>query len=289
MNISVKLARHCVLAMLILMQGLAIAEDKVTKGNSIGANQILRVCADPNNMPFSNHAENGFENKLAKIIGKSLHKQVEYTWWPQRRGFIRATLNANKCDVVMGLPSEDNMVLTTMPYYRSSYVLMYRADRKYAIHSLNDPQLKKLRIGVHLIGNNSPPPAIALAHRGIINNVVGYNIYGDYRQPNPPLQIIKAVVNGDIDAAIVWGPMAGYFAKHEAIELTIVPLVNTAQDDLPFAFSIAVGLRKGDEAMKTQLDAALQRNQVAIHTLLEEYNVPQVAIGQHPVTVSFRD
>ena len=289
MNASVRLARHCLLAMLILMQGLAIAEDNVTKGNSVNSGHVLRVCADPNNMPFSNHSEQGFENKLAKILGKSLQKQVEYTWWAQRRGFIRATLNANQCDVVMGLPSEDNMVLTTMPYYRSSYVLMYRADRKYAIHTLDDPQLKKLRIGVHLIGNNSPPPAIALAHRGNINNVIGYNIYGDYRQPNPPLQLIKAVVNGDIDAAIVWGPLAGYFAKHVAIDLTIVPLVNTAHDGLPFAFSIAVGVRKGDEAMKTQLDAALQRNQAAIHALLDEYNVPQVAIGEHPINVSFRD
>ena len=236
----VKLACECLIAMLILVQGLAIAEGKVITRNTISSGHVLRVCADPNNMPFSNHAEQGFENRLAKILGQTLHKQVKYTWWAQRRGFLRATLNANQCDLVMGLPSEDSMVLTTAPYYRSSYVVIYRADRNYAIHSLDDLQLKKLRIGVHLIGNNSPPPAIVLAHHGIINNLVGYNIYGDYRQPNPPLQLIKAVVKGDIDVAIVWGPMAGYFAKHEPIDLTIVPLVNTAHDNLPFEFSIAV-------------------------------------------------
>ncbi|OIQ70933.1 bacterial extracellular solute-binding protein, family 3 [mine drainage metagenome] len=189
----------------------------------------------------------------------------------------------------MGLPSQDGMALTTAPYYRSSYVLVYRADRNYGIRSLDDPKLKHLRIGVHLIGNNSPPPAIALAHRGIMDNVVGYNIYGDYRQGNPPLRLIKAVAQGDIDVAIVWGPMAGYFAKHEPVSLTIVPLVNSAQDGLPFAFSIALGVRKGDEVMKARLDAALARKHDAIRTLLDVYNVPQVDAVQQPAPLAFRD
>lgn len=285
----VKPVRNVVLAILILLQTPAIAKDQATIGTDVHTSNVLRVCADPNNMPFSNHAEQGFENRIAKILGQTLNKQVEYTWWPQRRGFLRETLKADRCDVVIGLPSQDNMVLTTMPYYRSCFVLVFRAERNYAIRSLDDPTLKKLRIGVHLIGNNSPPPAIELAHRGIINNVVGYNIYGDYRQPNPPLELIKAVAHGDIDVAIIWGPMAGYFAKHEPIHLTVVPLVNSTKDELPFAFSIAAGVRKGDESMKSQLNAALLQKQEAIHDLLDEFNVPQVAIIQPPVPGNLKD
>ena len=289
MKDSLKLAHYGLLAILILLQPPAMANDKVNAGTGVDTGHVLRVCADPNNLPFSNHAEQGFENQLATLLGQALNERVEYTWWAQRRGFLRATLNAGRCDVVMGLPSQDGMALTTRPYYRSSYVLVYRADRNYGIHSLDDSKLKHLRIGVHLIGNNSPPPAIALAHRGIIENVVGYNIYGDYRQANPPLRLIKAVAQGDIDVAIVWGPMAGYFAKHEPVSLTIVPLVNSAQDGLPFAFSIALGVRKGDEVMKAQLDAALARKHDAIHTLLDEYNVPQVDAVQQPAPLTLRD
>ena len=273
---------------LIIMQTPVFADDQLPTRGDINKTQILRVCADPNNMPFSNHAEQGFENKLAHILGDALNKQVEYTWWPQRRGFLRATLNSDRCDVVMGIPSQDGMALTTMPYYRSTYVLVYRSERKYDIGSLDHPLLKHLRIGVHLIGNNSPPPAIELAHRGIINNVVGYNIYGDYRLPNPPLELIKAVANGDIDVAIIWGPMAGYFAKHEPIDLTVVPLKSTSNVQLPFEFSISVGVRKGDEVLKKQVEAALLQKHDAIHMLLDEFKVPQVGFV-HPVALSLRN
>lgn len=289
MKCCMKLAYYCLLAMLILLQTPAQADDKDNAGADVGHDRVLRVCADPNNLPFSNRAGQGFENRLAKLLGQALNERVEYTWWAQRRGFLRATLNAGRCDVVMGLPSQDSMALTTAPYYRSSYVLVYRTDRHYGINSLDDLKLKHLRIGVHLIGNNSPPPAIALAHRGIIDNVVGYNIYGDYRKANPPLRLIKAVVQGDIDVAIVWGPMAGYFAKHEPVALTIAPLVNLTQDGLPFAFSIGLGVRKGDEVMKARLNAALARKHDAIRALLDTYNVPQVDVIQQPAPLAFRD
>jgi len=270
-GLGMKLSQYCLLAMLILLQAPAWSNNKA----NADANRVLRVCADPNNLPFSNQAGQGFENRLAELLGQTLGEKVEYTWWAQRRGFLRETLNAGRCDVVMGLPSTDTMALTTQPYYRSSYVLVYRTDRDYEIRSLDDPKLKHLRIGVHLIGNNSPPPAIALARRGITDNVVGYSIYGDYREANPPLKLVKAVAHGDIDVAIVWGPMAGYFAKQEPVALTIAPLANSAQDELPFAFSISLAVRKGDEAMKTRLNAALARQRDAIHALLDAYHVPQ--------------
>ncbi|MDD5494576.1 MAG: transporter substrate-binding domain-containing protein [Dehalococcoidia bacterium] len=153
--------------MLILLQASGCVDNPVADE----ANCVLRVCADPNNLPFSNQAGQGFENRLAELLGQTLGEKVEYTWWAQRRGFLRESLNAGRCDVVMGLPSKDDKALTTHPYYGSSYVLVYRTDRDYGIHSIDDAKLKHLRIGVHLIGNNNPPPAIALARRGMTDNV----------------------------------------------------------------------------------------------------------------------
>ncbi|MGY4597370.1 hypothetical protein ACVWXL_005116 [Bradyrhizobium sp. GM22.5] len=154
----------------------------------------LRVCADPNNLPFSNSAEAGFENRLAAMVAEHFGLQVSYTWWAQRRGFIRNTLKAGKCDVVMGVPSGYDLVETTKPYYRSSYVFVTRQDQHLELSSLLDPRLHHLAIGVHLIGDdgNNPPPAQALGEQGIVDNVRGYSIYGDYREANPPARLIES-------------------------------------------------------------------------------------------------
>jgi mxaJ protein len=145
------------------------------------------VCADPNNLPFSNDNGEGFENKIAALIAHDLAVKVEYTWFAQRRGFVRNTLNARACDVVMGIPAASEMMLTTRPYYRSTYVFLTRADCGLNIESLDDPRLAKLRLGVHLIGDDyaNAPPMHALARRGIVKNVAGYSIYGDYSRPQP--------------------------------------------------------------------------------------------------------
>ncbi|HEY7986056.1 MAG TPA: substrate-binding domain-containing protein [Methylophilaceae bacterium] len=240
---------------------------------------VLRVCADPNNMPFSNQAKQGLENKLAELIAADMDAKVEYTWWAQRRGFLRETLNAGKCDVVMGIPAETPMALTTKPYYRSSYVIVSKADKHYDIRSLGDPRLAHLRIGVHLIGKDSPPPALVLARRGIVNNVVGYSIYGDYRTANPPQQLIEAVENGDIDVAIAWGPLAGYLAKGSKIPLQVTALSSPEQNrqQLPFEFSISMGVRPGDQATLNELNTALTHQTQAVQALLDAFNVPQVA------------
>ena len=171
----------------------------------------LRVCADPNNLPFSNERGEGFENRVAEILARDLGASVTYTWWAQRRGFIRNTLKAEKCDVVMGMPSGYDLVETTKPYYRSTYVFVSRRDAHLELSSLLDPRLHHLSIGVHLIGDDgsNPPPAQALGELGIVNNVRGYSIYGDYRQAAPPARLIEAVENGEIDVAAAWGPLAG--------------------------------------------------------------------------------
>jgi mxaJ protein len=171
----------------------------------------FKVCADPNNLPFSNADGAGFENKLAELVAGELGKRVTYSWWAQRRGFVRSTLNAELCDAVMGVPVDYELVETTRPYYRSTYVFVSRAGRNLDVASIKDARLNDLKIGVHLIGSDgmNTPPSLALGQRNIVQNVVGYMIYGDYREPDPPARLMEAVEKGDIDIAATWGPLAG--------------------------------------------------------------------------------
>ena len=241
--------------------------------NPVTPQRVLRVCSDPNNLPFSNRGQEGFENRLATLIANDLHARVEYTWWAQRRGFLRNTLKAKECDVVMGLPSAMEMAATTRPYYRSTYVFV---SKGLGIKSFDDPRLKTLRVGVQLIGDDgaNAPPAHALAARGIIENVRGYTVYGDYSKPNPPARIIDAVVDDEIDVAVVWGPLAGYFARGKNLEITPVsPQIDVPF--LPFVFDIAVGVRREDVALRQELDAILLRRKADIRRILDEYGVPR--------------
>jgi quinoprotein dehydrogenase-associated probable ABC transporter substrate-binding protein len=240
----------------------------------------LRVCADPNNLPFSNQRREGFENRIAELIGTELGAAVRYTWWPQRRGFIRNTLAAHKCDLVMGITTGAERVLTTRPYYRSSYVFVYRKDRHLSVRSLDDPALKQLRIGVQLVGDDyaNTPPVHALSRRGIVGNLVGYSVFGDYSQENPPARIIDGVVAGDVDLAVAWGPLAGYFAKRSDVALEVIP-VSPAIDPpaLRFTFDISFGVRPGEESLKQELEGVLTRKQAEIHRILTHYGVPLIS------------
>ena len=242
----------------------------------------LRVCADPNNLPFSNSAREGFENRIAEIVGAELHRPVEYEWWAQRRGFVRNTLTAGSCDLVVGTASGVEMLATTRPYYKSTYVFVSRRDRALGITSLNDPRLARLRIGVQLIGDDfaNTPPAHALANRGMTQNVVGYTVYGDYRQPHPASTIVDAVAKGDVDLAIVWGPLAGYFAKRSAIPLDVTP-VHPRVDlpYLPFVFDIAMGVRRGDSTFRQSIDSIIERRHASIDSVLAAYAVPRVDVS----------
>src|SRR3982751_1605283 len=226
-----------------------VGMQEAAPGVGVPLKRVLRVTADPNNLPFSNERREGFENKIAELIAKELNAELRYSWRAQRRGFFRETLKEDRADLVLGVPAHFDMALTTAPYYRSSYVFFYRKDRNLDIPSLDDPALHKLKIGVQMIGNDetNTPPAHALAHRGIVGNVVGYTLYGDYRDPNPPARIVDAVVKGEVDIAVVWGPLAGYFAKQAPVPLEVVPVSPAADPSLPFTFSIAMGVRKGDK------------------------------------------
>ena len=245
----------------------------------------LRVCADPNNLPFSNDREEGFENELARLIAADLGKTVEYTWWAQRRGFVRNTLREGLCDVITGIATSHELVLATRPYYRSTYVFATRVDRDLDIRSFDDPRLRTLTVGVHLIGDDgaNAPPAHALTRRGIVRNLRGYSIYGDYTRPNPPMNLVDAVVDGDIDVAIVWGPFAGWAVQRGA-PLTITPV--SPQVDVPFlpyVYDIGLGVRRGDDSLKARLEAVLGRRQHEIRALLAQFGVPLVEMPRRRV------
>jgi mxaJ protein len=246
---------------------------------TVNASPALRVCADPNNLPYSNSKEQGFENRIASLIARDLRMKVEYTWWAQRRGFVRNTLNAGTCDVIIGVPSSFELTATTRPYYRSSYVFVTRADRKLDIKSFDDPRLRTIRVGVQLIGDDgaNSPPAHALSNRGIVTNVVGYPVYGDYSTDAPARRIVDAVAQGDVDVAVVWGPIAGFFMPRTKVKLVAVP-VSPAIDlpYLPFVFDMSVGVRRGDEALKEKLEAVLDARRSEIATILRDYGVPRV-------------
>ena len=236
----------------------------------------LRVCADPNNLPFSNAQRQGFENKLAEMIAQDLHADVKYTWIAQRRGFIRTGLQAGQCDLIAGVAVETEMLAATRPYYRSSYVFVTREDRGVDIHHLDDPRLRTLTVGVQMIGDDfaNTPPAHALARRGIVDNVRGYSIYGDYTEHDPPRAIIGAVARGEIDVAIAWGPMAGYFARRQPVPLRVT-LVEPQWDGVfPMTFAIAMGVRRGEGVFKEEIQRALDRHRGDIAALLASYAVP---------------
>lgn len=245
---------------------------------TVAAGPVLRVCADPNNLPFSNDRGEGFENRLAAMLAGELGARVEYTWWAQRRGFVRNTLGANACDVIMGVPRGFELAATTRPYYRSAYVFVTRRDRHLRLESLDDARLRELRVGVQMIGDDfaNSPPAHALSARGLIRNVVGYSVLGNYADPNPPARIVEAVAAGDVDAAVVWGPLAGYFALRQHVPLVLSPL---GRDPLaparPFAFDISMAVRRGDARRRAWLDAFIVRRQADIDRLLDDYGVPR--------------
>ncbi len=235
---------------------------------------VLRVCSDPHNLPFSNERGEGFENALAQLVADDLGRTVDYTFLPQRRGFIRNTLKAHKCDVVMGAPVGYGMAATTQPYYRSSYAFVTRADRHLDLRTFDDPRLRDLRIGVHAIGGDAThvPPADALARRGLVDRTVSFPIYGDYRHASPPSELIDAVARGDIDVAIAWGPLAGYFAQHEAVPLAVTPI---ASDEPGMTFAIGLATRRTDVLLHALLDVELVRARPRIDALLARFGVPR--------------
>ena len=268
----------------LLVTASALACVVLLGASKPAAPRPLRVCADPNNLPYSNAKQEGFEDKLAQIVARDLGRKVEYYWWAQRRGFVRNTLKAGHCDVIMGTAAGMELVLTTKPYYRSSYVFVSKASAP-EIRSLDDPRLHTVKVGIQLIGDdfNNTPPAAGLTRRGIVRNVRGYTVYGDYREANPPSRIVRAVEKGEVDVALVWGPLAGYFAKQSRVPLRVVPISPSSDGPLPYIFAIAMGVRRGDTAFRDTLDQVIVRRRAEIDRLLADYGVPRVEAARAAV------
>ena len=234
----------------------------------------LRFCADPNNLPFSNDRGEGFENRIAELVAEELQRPLEYVWWAQRRGFVRNALTAGLCDVVPGIPTSVDSLMATQAYYRSSYVFISRTPAPPG--SFDNPILRRLRIGVQIVGDDyaNTPPAHALSKRGIVN-VQGYRVAGNYNLPNTPARIIDALANGEIDVAIAWGPMAGYFAARQSIPLYVSAIkVQPGDSAIPLTYNIGMGVRKRDFDLLTAVDRALSRSRSKITKILKEFNVP---------------
>lgn len=246
---------------------------------AFAASGTLRVCADPNNLPWSNNRQQGFENHLAAMIGRDLGERVVWVWYPQRGAFFRRTLDAGLCDMVMGVPEGFAETSVTRPYYVSSYAFVSRRDRHLRLTGLDDPQLRHLRIGVHILGDedDNVPPVTALIRRGMVNNLVGYSIFGHLNEKNPSADLIQAVANRRVDVAIVWGPLAGYFALRSRVPLRVTPIASDPENpSLPMSWAIGIGVRRGNQALRGRLDAELARRQPQIQHLLTAYGIPQV-------------
>jgi mxaJ protein len=236
---------------------------------------VLRVCADPDNMPLSNQKGEGFEQKIAQLIAKEWNAKIEYAWWPIRRGFFSRALNGRYCDVAIEAPSGLDMAGVTKPYFRSGYVFVTRKDGGLDLKSLADPRLKKLKIGVNLLNSDAEntPPAMALSRYGVVGNLTGFTtFYGDSARPE---DIINAVAKKDIDLAIVWGPIAGYFAKSARVPLSLQPLPERdSLSDYAFQYNIGMGVRRRDRGLRDSLDAVIDRKGPEIQGILKQYGVP---------------
>jgi len=246
---------------------------------------ILTVCADPNNMPFSNRAGQGFENRIAQLIAGNLHMQLRYVWWAQRRGYMRNTLRDARCDLWPGIAAGVDNVLTTHPYYRSTYVFVSRRSAGLSGLTLDDPRLRSLSIGVQMVGNDATntPPAHAMARRGVIQNVHGFMLYGYYATPNPPARIVNAVARGEVDVAMVWGPLAGYFASRSKVPLRLEPITPAIDAGVwPMTYDIAVGVRRNEPQLRAQIEQILASRKPQVDAILREFHVPELPITASP-------
>jgi quinoprotein dehydrogenase-associated probable ABC transporter substrate-binding protein len=232
--------------------------------------KVLRVCVDPRNMPFSNQNGEGFENKLAELVAQKLGKSLAYTWYPQAPGFVRNTLGAYKCDVVVGYPQGSDLVQSTNPYYRTAYALVFRPGTGLdGIDTLADPRLKGKRIGI-VAGT---PPATLLAANGLMTGAKPYPLVIDTRVDSSSEAMMNDLGTGEIDVGVLWGPIAGYFAKKANPPMTVVPLVKERSAPR-LAYYISMGVRGADQEWKRQLNRLIAENQPAINRLLASFGVP---------------
>jgi mxaJ protein len=240
---------------------------------------LIRVCADPDNMPSSNEKGEGYENKIAELIAKELNSKLSYVWYPTRRGYFRI-INGMYCDMALEAPAGFDMTGVTKPYFRSGYMFVTRQGSGLEdLKSLADPRLKRLKIGVNIYTSDAEnsPPAMALSHYGVVGNLTGYSTF--YSDESRPDAIIKGVENKNVDLAIAWGPLAGYYAKQSAVPLTLTPLPpRDSLSDVPFQYNMGIAVRRRDKEFRDSLEAVLARKRPEIDAILKQFNVPVLPI-----------
>lgn len=277
------LTRHALPAIALI--GLALVSHANAQAPGLGASvelvdpHVFRVCADPHNLPLSDEQGQGFENKIAELLARKLNEPTSYTYFPQVIGFVRNTLNALRCDVVIGVVVGDGQMQTTNPYYRTTYALVFRPGTGLdGIEALSDPRLKDKHIGI-VAGT---PPATNMAVNGLMLNAKPYPLMIDTRVDSSAAAMIKDVISGEIDGGILWGPMAGYYARQADPPLRVVPLVKETSGPR-LAYRIGMGVRPADQNWKRLLNRLIQENQPAINKILLDFGVPLLDENDRPI------
>ncbi len=272
------------LAVVAILIGRDISQAQTNESGDLSIElvdpKVLRVCADPRNLPFSNEKGEGFENKLAELLAEKLQKKLDYMYFPQATGFVRMTLGAHRCDVIMGFPQGDDLVQGTNPYYRTAYALVAKQGSGLdEVATLEDARLKGKHIGI-VAGT---PPATNMATNGLMANAKPYPLMIDTRFNSSAAAMIQDLMSGEIDAGVLWGPMAGYYAKKASPPLHITPLVKETSGPR-LAYRIGMGVRPADQNWKRQLNRLIQENQPAINKILLDFGVPLLDENDRPIT-----
>lgn len=248
---------------------IATLEAAQGSGRQALTTTILRVCADPDNLPYSNQALQGFENRIIDLVAKELGLEVRYTWFPQSIGFVRNTLRVRNCDLISGITTTSEKVQNTNPYYHSVYTMVYRRDSGIDATTMGDPQLRGLRLGV-VAGT---PPVDVIVRLGLLENIRPYQLVADTRRYKPARQAILDVANDITDVAFIWGPIAAYYAGEAERELVLVPLVNEDRK-VRLNFRVSMAVRYNETDWKHEINRVLRRLQPEIDAILREYGVP---------------
>jgi quinoprotein dehydrogenase-associated probable ABC transporter substrate-binding protein len=250
-----------------------------TSTNEARNKEFLTVCGDPNHLPFSNKQMEGYENKIAQLIADDLNRTLRYRWWPQSLGFVRNTLRVRLCDLVIGITSVNELLQNTNPYYRSVYALVYRKDSGLDIHSLKDPALQQLKLGV-VAGT---PPATLLTKYGLMPQTRPYQRTVDTRLFSPASQAVEDVAKGEIDIAVVWGPIAGFASRQQETPLVVTPLPSKV-DSVSLAYNVSMGIRRHETHWKHLLNEELEKLAPQIEEILLQYDVPLLDSNNRPIT-----
>ena len=241
---------------------------------------VFRACGDPRNLPFSNDKGEGFENKLAELFAAKLGKKLSYTYFPQATGFVRMTLGSYRCDIIMGFPQGDDQAQVTVPYYRTTYALVFKPGSGLEdVTTISDPKLKDKRIGVVA----KTPPSTNMAMNGLLGHAKSYPLFIDTRADSSAQAMMDDLAHGDIDCGILWGPMAGYYARRANPPMTVVPLTKETTGP-QMTYRIGMAVRASDQEWKRTLNRLIMENQAEINKLLISYDIPILDGGNKPIT-----